>query len=209
MNSLSVLLAGKSLSRFLNGKNFRTRKGVTALEYGLIAALIAVVIIIALTLTGIKLNTIYETIDANFQVIGVDLNTYAAPSFTEASFSNSSVEVWYGPTIGNSQVETVVTNANTSSQQFSGLTGVQAIPGVDGNFSDGAAIPNSATVSGDAHSWSVSNLPTSMVKTSLDQTCANMGGTTSQTQTGVSCTDLGYSIPYNQNTFLGAYGIKP
>jgi len=189
MNSLSVLLAGKSLSRFLNGKNFRTRKGVTALEYGLIAALIAVVIIIALTLTGIKLNTIYETIDANFQVIGVDLSTYAAPNFTE-EFANSTVQVWGGP--NGSSVS--ITSPNTSSQQFSGLTGVQAIPGVDGNFSDGAAIPNTATISGDAHSWSVSNLPTSMLKTSLDKTCANMGGTTSQTQTGVSCTDLGYSI---------------
>lgn len=36
--------------------------GVTAIEYGLIAALIAVVIIIALTIVGTELNTTFTTI---------------------------------------------------------------------------------------------------------------------------------------------------
>lgn len=40
----------------------RDRKGVTALEYGLIAALIAVVIITAVTSIGTKLNTAFNTI---------------------------------------------------------------------------------------------------------------------------------------------------
>lgn len=37
-------------------------EGVTAIEYGLIAALIAVVIIAALTLVGTELNTTFTTI---------------------------------------------------------------------------------------------------------------------------------------------------
>ncbi len=37
-------------------------RGVTALEYGLIAALIAVVIITGVTALGVKLNTTFNTI---------------------------------------------------------------------------------------------------------------------------------------------------
>jgi pilus assembly protein Flp/PilA len=40
------------------------RRGVTAMEYGLIAALIAVVIIGALTTTGANLTTMFNTISA-------------------------------------------------------------------------------------------------------------------------------------------------
>ncbi len=44
-------------------KRFRNdRRGVTALEYGLIAALIAVVIIGALTTTGQKLNATFSKV---------------------------------------------------------------------------------------------------------------------------------------------------
>ena len=44
-------------------KNFlRQDDGVTAIEYGLIAALIAVVIIGAVTVIGTKLNTTFTTI---------------------------------------------------------------------------------------------------------------------------------------------------
>jgi pilus assembly protein Flp/PilA len=38
------------------------RRGVTAMEYGLIAGLIAVVIVAALTIVGGDLRTIFETI---------------------------------------------------------------------------------------------------------------------------------------------------
>jgi pilus assembly protein Flp/PilA len=40
----------------------RDRKGVTALEYGLIAALIAVVIITAVATLGTNLSTAFDTI---------------------------------------------------------------------------------------------------------------------------------------------------
>ena len=40
----------------------RDEKGVTALEYGLIAALIAVVIVTAVTTIGTNLNTTFGTI---------------------------------------------------------------------------------------------------------------------------------------------------
>ncbi|HEX7910164.1 MAG TPA: Flp family type IVb pilin [Paraburkholderia sp.] len=40
----------------------RDEDGVTAIEYGLIAALIAVVIVGAVTTVGTKLNTIFTTI---------------------------------------------------------------------------------------------------------------------------------------------------
>ena len=39
-------------------------EGVTAIEYGLIAALIAVVIIVAITLVGQQLEITFETISA-------------------------------------------------------------------------------------------------------------------------------------------------
>ncbi len=42
---------------------FQTREdGVTAIEYGLIAALIAVVIIVAVTAVGTKLSTIFTSV---------------------------------------------------------------------------------------------------------------------------------------------------
>ncbi len=41
------------------------KQGVTAIEYGLIAALIAVVIITAVTLVGTNLSTVFNTIANN------------------------------------------------------------------------------------------------------------------------------------------------
>lgn len=204
---MSFRLKISSISKYISGSEtgrIKNRRGVTAIEYGLIAALIAVVIIGILTLLGVNLNVVYQDIGGNLQVLGTNLATYTSPSFSEA-FANSSVEVWVGP--NNSSL--TITSPNTTSETFSGLTGVAAIPGPDGKFSDGAAIPSTATVSGDAHDWTVSNLPTSMVKTKIDQNCVNMGGSASETATGVTCSGLGYATSYNQNTFLGAYNIKP
>jgi pilus assembly protein Flp/PilA len=48
----------KKLMRFLKDED-----GVTAIEYGLIAALIAVVIIVSVTAVGGGLRTTFETID--------------------------------------------------------------------------------------------------------------------------------------------------
>lgn len=45
-----------TLARFV-----RDESGATAIEYGLIAALIAVVIIVGLTTVGTKLNTMFQT----------------------------------------------------------------------------------------------------------------------------------------------------
>lgn len=45
------------VKRFINDE-----QGVTAIEYGLIAALIAVVIIAAVTLIGTNLNTVFNCI---------------------------------------------------------------------------------------------------------------------------------------------------
>ncbi len=49
----------KKLIRFLKDED-----GVTAIEYGLIAALIAIGIIAAVTAVGIKLKATFNTIDA-------------------------------------------------------------------------------------------------------------------------------------------------
>jgi pilus assembly protein Flp/PilA len=43
-------------------KFFRSESGATAIEYGLIAALVAVVIIAGLTLVGNDLNTMFNSI---------------------------------------------------------------------------------------------------------------------------------------------------
>jgi pilus assembly protein Flp/PilA len=48
----------KKLMRFLKDED-----GVTAIEYGLIAALIAVVIIIAVTAVGRELRTTFQTVE--------------------------------------------------------------------------------------------------------------------------------------------------
>ena len=49
------------LTRFIQ-KFVRDDEGVTAIEYGLIAALIAVVIIAAVTIVGTQLNAVFTTI---------------------------------------------------------------------------------------------------------------------------------------------------
>jgi pilus assembly protein Flp/PilA len=50
----------------------RDESGVTAIEYGLIAALIAVVIIVAVTTVGTDLSKVFNT-------VGNSLNTAIAP----------------------------------------------------------------------------------------------------------------------------------
>ena len=51
----------KFVSRFMKDES-----GATAIEYGLIVALIAVVIITAVTTLGTKLNTAFGTINSKF-----------------------------------------------------------------------------------------------------------------------------------------------
>lgn len=46
-------------------KLFKDESGATAIEYGLIAALIAVVIIVAVGSVGSRLNTTFSTIDSS------------------------------------------------------------------------------------------------------------------------------------------------
>jgi pilus assembly protein Flp/PilA len=47
----------QSIIRFLKGE-----EGVTAIEYGLIAALIAIVIIVAVTLVGTNLTAVFDKV---------------------------------------------------------------------------------------------------------------------------------------------------
>jgi len=44
---------------------FKDRSGVTAIEYGLIASLIAIAIIVAVNLVGTNLNTTFNTVASN------------------------------------------------------------------------------------------------------------------------------------------------
>jgi pilus assembly protein Flp/PilA len=46
-------------------KLFRDESGATAIEYGLIAALIAVVVVTALTTVGTNLKTTFNTVSTN------------------------------------------------------------------------------------------------------------------------------------------------
>jgi pilus assembly protein Flp/PilA len=48
-------------------KLMRDESGATAIEYGLIAALISVVIIAAITLVGSNLSTVFNTIATDLQ----------------------------------------------------------------------------------------------------------------------------------------------
>jgi pilus assembly protein Flp/PilA len=56
-----------SMSMILYAVNrlFKDRSGVTAIEYGLIASLIAVAIIVAVELVGTNLNTTFNTVASN------------------------------------------------------------------------------------------------------------------------------------------------
>ena len=49
---------------------FKEEDGVTAIEYGLIAALIAIVIILALTLLGTALSNKFDTIASHVNAAG-------------------------------------------------------------------------------------------------------------------------------------------
>ncbi len=53
----------KKLLRFLKDED-----GVTAIEYGLIAALIAIVIVVAVTLVGVSLNGLFTTVSSELQI---------------------------------------------------------------------------------------------------------------------------------------------
>jgi len=55
------LLGLKALRRLLG-----VESGVTAIEYGLIAALVAVVIVVALTVVGTELTKTFDTISTSF-----------------------------------------------------------------------------------------------------------------------------------------------
>ena len=50
----------KFVSRFMNDES-----GATAIEYGLIAALVAVVLVTALTAMGTKLSGVFDTVRTN------------------------------------------------------------------------------------------------------------------------------------------------
>ena len=52
----------QSVKQFMNNE-----EGVTAIEYGLIAALIAVVIVAAVKTVGTDLNTIFTTVSTNLK----------------------------------------------------------------------------------------------------------------------------------------------
>ena len=57
------------ITRFIQ-KFVRDEEGVTAIEYGLIAALIAVVIIASVTLVGSKLAAVFNSIQATLAAAG-------------------------------------------------------------------------------------------------------------------------------------------
>jgi len=52
----------KKLMTFLKDED-----GVTAIEYSLIAALIAIVIVVAVTLVGVSLNGLFTTVSSELQ----------------------------------------------------------------------------------------------------------------------------------------------
>ena len=61
------------MEKFLSATRrfLRDEEGVTAIEYGLIAALIAIVIIIAVTATGVNLKAVFCTVATKLSAGGV------------------------------------------------------------------------------------------------------------------------------------------
>jgi pilus assembly protein Flp/PilA len=71
MPRISATSEGKEVRRMEKIKNFiKGEEGVTAIEYGLIAALIAVAIIVAVTAVGTNLATIFTTISTKLAAAG-------------------------------------------------------------------------------------------------------------------------------------------
>lgn len=58
----------------------RSEKGATAVEYGIMVALIAVVIIVAVGLLGGQLNTMFETVGCQLKGGTMSTATATAPS---------------------------------------------------------------------------------------------------------------------------------
>lgn len=63
MNALTVLVS-TTLAMLQGRLSSRRDKGATMVEYGLIVALIAIVVIAAVTLVGSHLSTLFNTIAA-------------------------------------------------------------------------------------------------------------------------------------------------
>lgn len=69
------MLGFGSLSRLL-----RSESGVTAIEYGLIGSLIAVVIVAAVTMVGVQLTGTFNTVAAGFSSVNeADPNKFPDP----------------------------------------------------------------------------------------------------------------------------------
>jgi pilus assembly protein Flp/PilA len=60
---LALLVEGSNMTRIF--KLLRDNRGATAIEYGLIAALIAVAAITAMTSIGTKLSTTFNNVSSN------------------------------------------------------------------------------------------------------------------------------------------------
>lgn len=61
-------LAAKIQTRFLAAKDASSDKGATAVEYGLMVALIAVAVIVAVTALGGQLSDLFDTITGKITV---------------------------------------------------------------------------------------------------------------------------------------------
>lgn len=121
----SMLISGKSVRR--------DQAGNTAIEYALIMLLIAATIILAITLTGQKLNRVYCYVAAGISGAGVYSGQYASCiGSPTVQVSNS----WLFAGYSNDQVELL--KADGSIATLGGLVGLGQV---------GAATPNAGFVS--------------------------------------------------------------
>jgi pilus assembly protein Flp/PilA len=58
------------LAMFIQERLAHEEDGVTAIEYGLLAALIAIVIIVAVTLLGTTLSGVFDTVSSSIAPVG-------------------------------------------------------------------------------------------------------------------------------------------
>jgi len=56
----------KGLIRLLDLRQITKDKGATAIEYALIASLVSVIIVSAVTIMGSKINSLFETVAGSF-----------------------------------------------------------------------------------------------------------------------------------------------
>lgn len=180
----------------------RRRRGVTAIEYGLLCFLIIVAVIGILSVTGRNLQSVFYDITGTIELSSYSLSDYKAPVFKETSSSVSSAaqtaySTWTNSSVPGSTIN-MTNNASGSVtgtyKSVTGLVGVKALPGTTGSFADSTAakIPSGMVVGisnngNPSSTMTFRNVPSWYPVSYLQSYCSGLGGRFSSNSSGYNC----------------------